>query len=179
MSEILKKRWLGLFLLTFFVMMIGVGMQSGAAAENASPQIGYKAPDFTLHSLTERNINLYRIIRENKVTVINFWGIWCPYCVREIPEFVKFYQQYHQRQVEVLAVNVGDNPKDVPSFAKKNRMNFPILIDQNNKVSDLYQITGFPTTLIIDRRGVIQDIIVGATNQSTLTAKVKAILREK
>ncbi len=179
MSEIFKKHWLGLFLLIFFAMMIGAGMQSGAAAEKVSPQMGYKAPDFTLHSLTERNVNLYRIIRENKVTLINFWGIWCPYCVREIPEFVKFYQQYHQRQVEVLAVNVGDNPKDVPSFAKKNRMSFPILIDQNNTVSDLYQITGFPTTLIIDRRGVIQDIIVGATNQSTLTAKVQAILREK
>lgn len=179
MSEIFRKHWLGLFLVTFLVIMVEVGVPSGAAAENASPQIGYQAPDFTLHSLTERNVNLSRIIGANKVTVINFWGIWCPYCVREIPEFVKFYQQYHQRQVEVLAVNVGDNPKDVPLFAKKNRMNFPILIDQNNAVSELYQITGFPTTLIIDRRGVIQGIIVGATNLSTLTAKVNAVLREK
>jgi peroxiredoxin len=173
------KRLVGVFLLVFLVVMTSVWMQNGFAAENVCPQAGRKAPDFTLDSLTAKNVNLYRVIQGNKVTLINFWGMWCPYCVREIPEFVSFYRQYHQRKVEVFAVNVGDNPKDIPSFAKENQMQFPILLDKTNAVNPLYQITGFPTTIIIDQRAKIRDIIVGATNQSVLAAKVDAILREK
>ena len=174
----IRKRWV-ILILAFLVMMVGVWMQNGSAAENVGPQVSHKAPDFTLDSLTAKNVNLYQVIKENKVTLINFWGIWCPYCVREIPELVNFYRRYHQRKVEVLAVNVGDNPKDIPSFVKEKQMSFPILIDKTNAVSSLYQIAGFPTTIIIDRQGKIQDIIVGATNQSVLAAKVEAILLEK
>ena len=134
---------------------------------------------FTLDSLTSKNVELYQVITKNKVTLINFWGMWCPYCVQEIPELVKFYKQYHQTQVEILAVNVGDNPKEVPLFVKNNQMAFPVLIDKNNAVSTLYQVSGFPTTFIINRQGKIKDMIVGGTNQATLIAKVETVLREK
>lgn len=174
-----KKRWVGLLLVALFAVTIGVSMQTGTAAEKVGPQIGNKTPIFTLDSLTSKNVELYQVITKNKVTLINFWGIWCPYCVQEIPELVKFYQQYHQRQVEILAVNVGDNPKEVPLFVKNNHMAFPVVIDKNNAVSNLYQVTGFPTTFIIDRQGKIKDIIVGGTNQATLAAKVETVLREK
>jgi peroxiredoxin len=174
-----KKLWLSLLLVTFLAAAIGVLMQTGAAAEKVGPQIGNKTPDFTLGSLTSKNVELYQVVKENKVTLINFWGKWCPYCVQEIPELVKFYKQYHQRQVEILAVNVGDDPKDVPLFAKENQMVFPVLIDKSNAVSTLYQVSGFPTTFIINRQGKIKDMIVGGTNQETLAAKVDAVLREK
>jgi peroxiredoxin len=177
-----KKQWIRLFILAAFVAMTGAWIPNVHeiwAAENVSPQVGYKAPDFTLDSLTAKKINLYQVINKNRVTLINFWGIWCPYCVREIPELVRFYQKYHPRKVEIVAVDAGDNPRDIPSFAKDNQMSFPILIDKNNEISNLYQIAGFPTTIIIDRQSKIRDIIVGATNQSVLAAKVEAILREK
>jgi peroxiredoxin len=173
-----NKRWVSLIL--FIVIMAGVvWMQTGTAAGNVGPQVNSKAPDFTLAGPASKNIDLYQVVKENKVTLVNFWGIWCPYCVREIPELVDFYRQYHQRGVEILGVDVGDNPKDVAPFAKKNQMSFPILIDRANTVSELYQIAGFPTTMVIDGQGKIRDIIVGATQKSTLAAKVESILREK
>jgi peroxiredoxin len=174
-----KKLWVSLLLVVFFAIAIGVIIQTGTAAEKVGPVIGNKTPNFTLDSLTSKNVALYPVIKENKVTLINFWGMWCPYCVQEIPEFVKFYKQYHQRQVEILAVNVGDNPKEVPLFVKNNQMVFPVLIDKNNAVSTLYQIAGYPTTFIVDRQGKIKDMIVGGTNQATLAAKVEKVLREK
>lgn len=174
-----QRRWLSLLMATLFVVTAGVWMQVGSATENIGPQIGNQAPDFTLNTPAAENINLYHLMKENQVTLVNFWGIWCPYCVDEIPEFVKFYQQYHHRQVEVLAVNVGDNPKDVPPFAKKNKMIFPVVIDKSNTVNSRYQISGFPTTFIIDRQGKIRDIIIGATNSSILAAKVEMVLKEK
>lgn len=168
---------ISILLFTFFAVTTGVLLFTGTAAGKVGPHIGDKAPDFSLDSPASQKVKLYRVIKENRVTLINFWGIWCPYCVLELPELVKFYNQYHQRQVEVLAVNVGDNPKDVPAFAIKNQMAFPILIDKDNAISNLYQIRGYPTTIIIDRRGEIKDIIVGATNRAILTAKVEALLK--
>lgn len=156
-----KKRWVSLLLFAFMLVVIGTIMQTGMAAEKVGLGIGNKTPNFTLDSLTSKNVELYQVIKENKVTLINFWGKWCPYCVREIPEFVKFYNQYHPRRVEILAVNVGDNPKIVPISVKEYQMTFPVLIDKNNAISELYQVSGFPTTFIIDRQGKIRDIIVG------------------
>jgi peroxiredoxin len=173
-----KERWVSVLIFAVFTVTLGVLLPAGTAAEKVGPAVGNKAPDFVLSGLTSKKVELYSVVKENKVTLINFWGIWCPYCVAEIPELVGFYNEYRRRQVEILAVNAGDNPKKVPAFAKKNPMAFPILIDKNNAVSNLYQIAGFPTTIIIDRQGKIRDIITGAVNRSTLAAKVEAVLKE-
>lgn len=98
--------------------------------------------------------------------------------MQEIPELVKFYNQYHSQKVEILAVNVGDNPGTVPAFVKKSQMAFPVLIDRRNSINSLYRVAGFPTTFIIDRHGKIRDIIVGSTNQATLAEKVETVLKD-
>jgi peroxiredoxin len=174
-----NRFWYGLLILIVFTAVTSTLMQNSLAAEKVGPEKGYQAPNFTLADLNGNNIDLNQVIKGNKVTLVNFWGIWCPYCVREIPELVKFYQQYHRRKVEILAVNVGDNPGTVPAFARKNKMAFPVLIDKSNSINGLYQVSGFPTTFIIDGQGKIRDIIVGATNLETLAAKVEGVLKEK
>jgi peroxiredoxin len=174
-----QKFWMGLLLVAFFVVAAGVMLQTGLAAEKVGLAIGNKIPDFTLSNLKNNPVQLYQVMKENKVTLINFWGKWCPWCVREIPEIVKFYNQYHSRKVEILALNDGDDPKEVPAFVKENQMTFPVLIDKNGAVSTAYQVSGFPTTFIIDQQGKIRDVIVGATDLSTLSAKVEAVLKEK
>jgi peroxiredoxin len=181
MAKSFEKRFeYGLFIfIVVCTVVTGAFMQNGLAAEKVSPQRGYQAPNFTLADLKGNNIELKQVIKGNKVTLVNFWGIWCPYCVQEIPELVKFYHQYHSRKVEILGVNVGDAPGTVPSFVQKNQMVFPILIDKSNSINELYQVSGFPTTFIIDRQGKIRDIIVGATNLETLAAKVEGVLKEK
>lgn len=70
-----KKRWVGLLLFAFLAVAVGVLVQTGSATEKVGPEIGNKTPDFTLDSLTTKNVKLYQVIKENKVTLINFWGI--------------------------------------------------------------------------------------------------------
>ena len=76
-----------------------------------------------------------------------------------------------------LKNNAPNTQRFVPSFVLKNKMKFPILFDQNNRISGLYQ--GFPTTVIVDHKGMIRDWIVRATNYSTLEEKVKNLLNEE
>jgi peroxiredoxin len=172
----------GFILITAFVLLGGYHLMNRPQAEAAvriGPMIGNRAPDFLLSDTNGENTSLNSVIKANKVTLVNFWGIWCPYCVQEIPELVKFYQQFAGQKVELLGVNVGDNPRAVPAFARSHQMNFPILYDRNNLATNLYQIQGFPTTLIIDQKGIIRERIVGATNYSTLQEKVQRLLKEK
>lgn len=149
------------------------------AAPKTGTGVGDKAPDFSLFDMNGATVKLSDVVSKNKVTLINFWGIWCPYCVREIPELVEFYNQYSQQKVELLGIDVGDNPGDVPAFVRKNQMKFPILLDQGQSVSNIYHVSGFPTTVILNRNGKIADVIVGATNLDTLAKRVDIVLKEK
>jgi peroxiredoxin len=149
------------------------------ATTQVRPAVGYLAPDFTIHAMNGTTVRLESVVKNNRLTLINFWGIWCPYCIKEIPELMQFYDQYAGRKVELLGINVGDDPKTVPGFVLKNKMKFPILFDLNNRVSNLYQVQGFPTTIIVDHQRVIRDLIVGATNYSILAQKVEKLLNGK
>ncbi|HEX2952708.1 MAG TPA: TlpA disulfide reductase family protein [Bacillota bacterium] len=172
----------GFILIAAFVLLSCyqlINNPSVEAAVRIGPMIGNRVPDFLLSGINGESTSLNSVIKANKVTLVNFWGIWCPYCVQEIPELVKFYQQFAGQKVELLGVNVGDAPRTVPAFARSHQMNFPILYDRNNLVSTLYQIQGFPTTLIIDQKGIIRERIVGATNYSALQEKVQRLLKEK
>lgn len=178
----IRKRqypWIGLAILAILGAAIGLLPPTSSVAAKVTPTIGNKSENFSLNDVNAKKVELNQVIKANKVTLVNFWGIWCPYCVKEIPELVEFYKQYHAQKVEIVAVNVGDDPKKVPGFASQHQMTFPVLIDKNNVVTNLYQVTGFPSTFLLDGQGKIRDIIVGATNRATLVAKVEKILQEK
>ena len=169
----------GLLLPVLAVLIAALWLHTaGAAPEKVGPAVGYKAPAFTLADLDGKPVSLDKVAARNKLTLINFWGIWCPYCVREIPEFVAFYSQYRGRGVEILGVDAGDAPGDIPPFVKKQQMTYPVLIDKNQAVSSLYRISGFPTTFFVDRRGAIKDMIIGATDRAALQKRAAALLAE-
>jgi thiol-disulfide isomerase/thioredoxin len=175
--ENLKHRNLvvALFLIAVLTLAFQNGLFSQVFAKEA-PVIGGTAPGFFLPELSGKVVDLSKVIKNNKVTVVNFWATWCPPCRREIPEFIKFYRKYAGEKVAVIAVNLQESPANVKKFAKKNGMNFPIVTDVTGKVGDKYQISGIPTTIFIDRRGKIFYRIEGAIKLKTLEAKIRPLL---
>lgn len=136
-----------------------------------------KAPAFVLPDLAGKKIALADVVKDNKVTVLNFWGIWCPYCVREMPELVSFYKAHRNRGLALLAVDYGDQADRVRAYAAEHKLPFPVVLG-DQKVINSYNVRGFPTTYLLDRTGVIRDVIVGATTARQLAAKVKPLLKE-
>ncbi|NLW56527.1 MAG: TlpA family protein disulfide reductase [Firmicutes bacterium] len=167
--------WTGFAMITCLIFLY-LPVPSAWAAEKIGPVIGYTAPDFTLNNIALEKVVLSQVMSEHRVTLVNFWGIWCPYCIKEIPDLVRFYGEYHPHGVEILAVNVGDNPRNIPPFVEKNKISFPVLLDLEKRVASLYQVSGYPRTFLIDQHGKIRDIIFGATNYAVLAAKVDALL---
>ena len=137
------------------------------------PRVGYITPDFTLRDLqgVERSIKDYR----GKVVMLNFWASWCGPCRREIPDLVRVYEEYRDRDFVIVAVNVRERRELVSEFAEKQGMSFPILLDARASVAMQYRLRGIPTSLFLDRDGTIRYIHVGTISEEQIRSQIERL----
>jgi peroxiredoxin len=148
----------------------------GAEAAALTSQV---APDFTLQTLDGSDVTLSSL--RGKVVVVNFWATWCPPCVREMPRLVRVSETYRDQGLVVLGVNTTyqDDPAKVRQFVRDNGVSYPILLDPEGAVSQLYPARLIPTTYLIDRNGRIVHTKVGEVDEATLNEQVQALLADE
>lgn len=103
------------------------------------------------------------ILQEKEVLILNNWGTNCTYCVKEMPMMEEIYQKY-QDQIEIVAVSNymgGDSNSAIVNYHAQNGYTFPMMRDVNGFATK-FGITGWPTTIVIDRYGAVARIEVGA-----------------
>lgn len=124
---------------------------------------GDKIEDLELYDL-DGNLNfLYE--HAGKTIMLNFWATWCPPCRAEMPSMESVYIKNKDNNFVILAVSNDDKgPEHVREFINRNGYSFPVFHDKNRKLSRKFNIRAIPTTYIIDKNGVIVDIIRGAKN---------------
>lgn len=119
---------------------------------------------------------------QGKAVVVNFWATWCPPCRREIPELIDAYQQYRDRGLVVLGVDLQENDDQVRAFAKEFGIDYPIVIDRTGEVANVWRIGGqfggIPSTYFIDRTGVVRDIYNGTLTDELIEERIGMILEE-
>jgi cytochrome c biogenesis protein CcmG/thiol:disulfide interchange protein DsbE len=143
-------------------LLIGLGgAKLDLMADDARPEEGHQAPDFTLKTLDGKTARLSEL-RGKKVVLINFWATWCPPCRLEMPTMQKIYTEYKDKGFEVLAVNIEPDAKEeISEFMKELRLTFPVLLDHDMKVTRKYRLIGLPVSFLIDRQGIIRTKDVG------------------
>jgi peroxiredoxin len=134
----------------------------------SAPHKGFLAPDFTLSTLEDETAQLSDL--KGHIVIVNIWASWCKPCQYEMPAMQKIYDKYSQEGLILLAVNntYQDNLSDVISFVDENNLTFPILLDTNGEVSNLYQVQALPSTFFINQDGIIEDIIIGGPMSEAL-----------
>ncbi|MDR0656022.1 MAG: TlpA family protein disulfide reductase [Treponema sp.] len=117
---------------------------------------------------------------EGKVVFLNFWATWCGPCRQEMPSMENLYRRYRSRGLEILAVNVQENEKDVAAFMKRYKLSFPAAMDKSGEISGEYGIYAFPTSLILDRDGAALALVVGSISWDTpeINAAFEALLAD-
>lgn len=145
-----------------------------SAPREAAPKRNYMAPGFKLSSL-DGNVYEAGGARE-KPLLINFWASWCGPCELEAPDLKQLYDKY-KNDIDFYAVNmtVGDRMDNIKSFVKHFDYKFPVLLDTEGKVGDLYRVNGIPITFLIDKDGVIQDIF-GVMHPVELEKRIKRLI---
>ncbi|MBI5117529.1 redoxin domain-containing protein [Candidatus Poribacteria bacterium] len=130
--------------------------------ENQSVLVGQHAPDFVANTIKGEKIALADFVGK-KTIVLNFWGIRCLPCIQEMPKLESIYGRYKDKGLEILAVNVDGVDSEVMQANLVKQLGgtslsvtYPLLLDEEFKIIDLYHLTVAPLTVLIDRGGVIR-----------------------
>ncbi len=162
-------------LLLFILIVLEVFEFAGAAY---AIDTGAKVHNFTLADMDGKSVSLSDF--KGKVVILNFWATWCPPCKGEMPEFDAMDKNLKKsKEAVLLAINMTDGKRDtkakVADFIKKNRYGMRVLLDTDGTAADIFSIRWIPTTVVIDRNGVLFDQILGPTTKESVMKIVKEI----
>lgn len=130
------------------LMLLLTLMVSNSWAESADEQ----APAFSLpdiYSGEEKALAQYR----GKVVYLDFWASWCGPCRQSLPLLNTLRNELGEDKFEVIAINLDENPEDGKRFLEKYPVTYPVLTDTSGDTPQKYQLTGMPTSYLIDQNG--------------------------
>jgi peroxiredoxin len=131
-----------------------------------APVIGAPAPDFELVNLQGEPITLSEL--RGGVVLLNFWATWCGPCRVEMPTLQDKYDELREAGFMVLGVNFDESHEAVRASREELGLSFPLLLDPGGRVQRLYNIRGYPSTVIVDEQGVIRIIHIGIITEGQL-----------
>lgn len=135
---------------------------------------------FTFPNIEGKPVSLSDERFQGKVVLVTIGGTWCPNCHDEAHFLVPFYREYRDKGFEIVGLMFerhGEFDKAaaaVRAYREDLGIEFPLLIagvaendDASKKLPSLSGIYGYPTAILIDRRGVVRDIHVGFSGPAT------------
>lgn len=163
------------------ILVAAVMLFAGCAAENvqttepfqqetqpAPPysgplSLGDIMPELTVTTVEGETLLLSELLKSKKMVVLNFWFADCIWCIREFPVMEASYQQYRE-DMEILALNPYDAPADIAAFQQEHSLSFP-MASCSRDLTMAFGVSGYPTSVIIDREGTICLIHPGAITE--------------
>jgi thiol-disulfide isomerase/thioredoxin len=127
---------------------------------------GTRAADFTLKDLKGITHNLAKL--RGKVVMLDFWASWCGPCRMTMPVVDKLTREYKTKGLVVFSVNLRESADIAGGYMKKNGYAMQTLLDTDGAVAGRYQVSGIPSLVIVDRKGVIRAHLVGAHGEDDL-----------
>ena len=139
------------------------------------PRVGEPAPDF-FTVLGDGEVVLLSDFRGQPVW-LNFWGSWCPPCRSEAPEMQAAYEELAPRGLVLLAVALDEPLSAAVAYAELNGLTYLIAGDPNRKLTgDAYPIVNFPTHILIDRDGIVREVILAELNRDQIITHAAPIV---
>jgi thiol-disulfide isomerase/thioredoxin len=153
------------------------GCDGGRTGPNPEDEAGVRDPltYVNLQPLTGQSGPIGPADLQGHVVLLNIWGWWCPHCREELPHIAELRQRFAGQtafRLVVVSYGAGDSPSDVESLREQTAdllkqldVDLPTYYDTEGKTLDAIKavtdFAGFPTTLLLDRHGVIRAIWSG------------------
>jgi peroxiredoxin len=139
------------------------------------------APEFGAASIDGEYVTLKEL--QGKVVLLDFWGTWCPPCVAATPALVEISREFAKAPFTIVGIS-SDKPADagvLKDFVAQHKMTWPEIHDTARKIIPLYDVTTYPTYVVIDAEGIIRDRVQGLSDgtkgelQTSIRKWLKAI----
>ena len=132
--------------------------------------------DFSFRTLEGETISNESL--RGKVTLLDFWGTWCPPCRASVPLLANIHQKFQGPSFQMVGISSDDDEQTWRAFISDNHMNWQEYIDLDRKILAIFEIDSFPTFIVLDRNGVIQfrQSGVGAGSQAELEKVINKAL---
>ena len=124
------------------------------------------APRFNATTTTGEKFNNASI--KGKVVLLEFWTTWCTYCENERPFVERLNEEFGDKGLIILAVNVGESKKTVKKYMEEHPRKTRIVLTENTNLAAMFAAKSYPIYVVIDREGNIAGKQDGAAGESTL-----------
>jgi thioredoxin-dependent peroxiredoxin len=167
--------------------VIGSATLFGTTLIAQTPVVGAKAPDFTLSTPTGKSVQMSKEIQGNGLVLVvlrGFPGYQCPFCVKQVHDFIDHAADFQAKNTRVLLVYPGppgeldDHAKDFLAKQAELPANIMLVTDPDYKVTNLYGLrwdipheTAYPSTFVLDKRGVISFEKISHSHGDRLSAQ--------
>jgi peroxiredoxin len=133
------------------------------------------AANFTLLDSNGTKVTLASL--KGKVVLLNFWATWCGPCQVEIPWFIEFNKTYKARGLVVVGVSMDeDGWKSVKPYLATKKIDYPIVIGNDDVAKAYGGVDSLPSTFIIDRDGKIAFSHTGLVGKDTYETEIRSVL---
>jgi thiol-disulfide isomerase/thioredoxin len=133
---------------------------------------GKPAPAFALKSIDGKTIDSTGL--KGKVVLLDFWTTWCAPCRKEMPALAAIHSEFKDAGLILIGVNVGEDRELVEKFLKTTPAPYPIVLSNDSDIVASFQVSAFPTYVLIGRDGNIAAHQVGSSGEESLRAILAA-----
>lgn len=109
--------------------------------------------------------------KKGKVVLLNLWGTWCGPCRAEMPTLIALQDQYRDKGLEIIGVNIGDGngvpetDAQITKFVEQMKLNYTIARIDNATTREFNKVSkadAVPQSLLVDRQGRLRGVFVGS-----------------
>ena len=165
---------IGLVLIAAMIVALwGNSINPGGGAGRPLP--GEIAPTFSANDITGDEFRLQDF--RGGIVVLNFWATWCPQCEDEVPVFESVWRDLSDEGVQFVGVAMNDTAAAVSAVAEAQAITFPLIVEEEGRITSAYGVTAVPETFIIDPEGNVAYIHIGVVDTETLLSELAELMK--
>lgn len=129
-------------------------MLQQASSEGEDQQI----EDFTMATPEGEDLSVMDEVEQHELTILDFWASWCQPCVREMPNMVALYDEYHDKGLGIIGISLDEDHDQWTKAIKSLGLKWPQISDLqgwHSYAAEMFQVQAIPHMIVVDKNGTI------------------------